>query len=290
MFLIHFVMCTVPSGGSLNLSALSLTQVIPSQGVVRYAVTSLGDEVFVAFHNSQHIQVYDAGSFTLQRRLTVPELYSSCYGLAACVSNNCLYASDWQSSSIHRVDLSGSNAVNTWSVATTPVGLSLNKAHNVVVTCQVVNKLQEYTTYGTLVGEISLQQTGVTHPWHAVQLSTGNYVVSFTSQAAGVVIVVGVDGQVIHRCDQSTSNVMQTSNLRSLAVTKNNDILVADLSNRIVSINSSLSSIEALALSVDGGIKQPIGLYLDESRRRLYVSEGSGTRVLVFESMDVNRG
>ena len=252
---------------------------------------SLGDEVFVAGYNSyQQIEVYDAESFTLRRHLTVPGLGVYCYGLAACISNNCLYASDCQKSSIHRVDLSGSNAVNTWSVATTPVGLSLNKAHNVVVTCQVVNKLQEYTTYGTLVGEISLQQTGVTHPWHAVQLSTGNYVVSFTSQAAGVVIVVGVDGQVIHRCDQSTSNVMQTSNLRSLAVTKNNDILVADLSNRIVSINSSLSSIEALALSVDGGIKQPIGLYLDESRRRLYVSEGSGTRVLVFESMDVNRG
>jgi len=74
-------------------------------------------------------------------------------------------------------------------------------------------------------------------------------------------------------------------------VTKNNDILVAGYSNnRIVSINNSLSSIEALALSVDGGIQHPNGLRLDESRGRLYVSEESGGRVLVFESMGVNRG
>ena len=264
---------------------------IPSRGVARYAVTSLGDEVFVACHNSQQIEVYDAGSFTLQRHITVPGLGAYCYGLAACISNSCLYASDCNNSSIHRVELSGSNAVKKWSVASTPVGLSLNKAHNVVVAYQLAQKVQEYTTHGTLVTEINLQQAGVTYPWHAVQLFTGHYVVSFnTSPAPGVVIVVGVDGQVIHRCDQSTSNVVRMSNLRSLAVTRNNDILVADFSNRIVSINSSLSSIEALALTVDGGLQQPLGLCLDESRRRLYVSELSGGRVLVFESMDVNRG
>jgi len=254
-------------------------------------VTSLGDEVFVACHKSQHIEVYHAGSFTLQRRLTVPGLGSQCFGLAAHVSDNCLYASDYQNSSIHRVDLSGSSAVKKWFVGGGPRGLSVNKAHNVVVACYGANKLQEYTTHGTLVREISLQQTGVTHPWHAVQLSTGNYVVSFTSPAPGVVIVVGVHGQVVHRCDQSTSNVVRMSSPRSLAVTKNNDILVAGYSNnRIVSINNSLSSVESLALTVDGGIRQPVGLRLDKSRRRLYVSEESGGRVLVFESMDVNRG
>ena len=252
---------------------------------------SLGDEVFVVCHNSQQIEVYDAGSFTLRRHLTAPGLGAYCFGLAACIGDGCLYASDYNNHSIHRVELSGSNAVKKWSVGSQPAGLSLNKAHNVVVACQSAQKVQEYTTHGTLVTEINLQQAGVTYPWHAVQLFTGHYVVSFnTSPAPGVVIVVGVDGQVIHRCDQSTSNVVRMSNLRSLAVTRNNDILVADFSNRIVSINSSLSSIEALALTVDGGLQQPFGLCLDESRRRLYVSEGSGARVLVFESMDVNRG
>jgi len=286
MFLIHFVMCTVPSGGSLNLSALSLTQGIPSQGVVRYAVTSLGDEVFVACRNSQYIEVYDAGSLTLQRRLTVPELYSSCFGLAACVSNNCLYASDWQSSSIHRVDLSGSNAVKKWFVGGGPRGLSVNKAHNVVVACYGANKLQEYTTHGTLVREISLQQAGLTNPYHAVQLSTGDYVVSHDT-SPGVVSVVGVDGQFVHRYDPSqSSDVGQMNYPRGLAVTKNDDILVADTdNNRILSVDRSLSSAQVLALSVDKGIQRPCGLCLDESRGRLYVAEYRGGRVLVFETI-----
>jgi len=282
-------MCPVLSGGSLNLNALSLTHVIPSQGAPRYAVTSLGDEVFVACHNSQDIEVYDAESFTLQCHITVPGLGSLCYGLAACISNNCLYASDWHNDSIHRVDLSGSNAVKTWSVPSRPAGLSVNKAHNVVMTCYGANKLQEYTTHGTLVREISLQHASLTSPRHAVQLSTGDYVVS-QCMSPGVVSVVGVDGQFVHRYDPSqSSDVGQMKYPRGLAVTKNDIILVADSDNkRILSVDCSLSSAQVLALSVDNGIQQPCGLCLDESRGRLYVAEYRGGRVLVFQTVATN--
>ena len=73
----------------------------------------------------------------------------------------------------------------------------------------------------------------------------------------------------------------------SLAVTKNDDILVADArNNRILSMNSSLSSAQQLTLSVDGGIQKPWGLCLDESRGRLYVGEYDGSRrVLVFDGV-----
>jgi len=275
----------------VNLNALSLTHVIPSQGFERSAVTSLGDEVFVACYYSQGIEVYDSESFTLQRYLTVPGLVSQCFGLAACISNNCLYASEYYNNSIHRVDLSGSNAVNTWSVASRPAGLSVNKAHNVVVACHWPSKLQEYTTHGTLVREISLEQTGLTNPWHAVQLSTGDYVVSHDT-SPGVVSVVGVDGQVVRSYDQSQmSDVGPMNQPRGLAVMKNGDILVPDHSNnRILSMNSALSSVQALL--VDCGIQQPFGLCLDESRGRLYVSDydvygvNGGGRVLVFCNND----
>ena len=271
----------------MNLNALSLKHVIPSQGAVIHAVTSLGDEVFVAFYYSEDIEVYDAESFTLHRYLTVPGLESPCYGLAACISNNCLYASNWQNSSIHRVDLSGGSAVMKWSVASQPAGLSVNKAHNVVVACHWLSKLHEYTTHGTLVREISLEQTGLTNPWHAVQLSTGDYVVNQCT-SPGVVSVVGVDGQVVCSYDQSQmSNVGPMNQPRGLAVMKNGNILVADHSNnRILSMNSALSSVQALL--VDCGIQQPFALCLDESRGRLYVSDydvygvNGGGRVLVF--------
>jgi len=270
-------------------SAPTLTHVIRSQlrdGV--FAVTSLDDDVFVVRHKSRQVEVYDAVTFTFQRLITVHGVGSSLEGLAACRNNNCLYLSDWDHN-VHRAELSGSNAVKKWSVACTPAGLSVNKAHNLVVTCYGANKLQEYTTHGNFVREICLQ-AGVTSPCHAIQLSTGDYVVS-DLKSPGVVSVVGVDGQVVHSYGQSqTSDVGQMMNPSSLAVTKNDDILVADShNNRILSINRSTGCVEELALSVDGGIQCPRGLCLDESRGRLYVGEyGGQRRVLVFDGVDAN--
>jgi len=263
----------------------TLTHVIPSQAGGRVsAVTSLGDDVFVARFLTEQVEVYDAVTLTLQRHLTVPGLSQWLGGLAACPINNCLYASDWNNDHVHRVELSGSNAVKKWSVANYPKGLSANSEHNLIVACYGANKLQEYATHGSLVREICLQ-AGATRPYHAIQLSTGDYVVSQRS-VAGVVSVVGVDGQVVRNYGQSkTADVGQMKNPSSLAVTKNDDILVADEdNNRILFINSSLGSVQELALSVDGGIKQPRGLCLDESRGRLYVGEWDGERrVLVFD-------
>ena len=238
------------------------------------------------YNNSQQVEVYDAVTLTLQRRLAVPGLGSRPSGLAACPINNCLYASDWINDLVHRVELSGSNAVEKWSVASGPVGLSVNNEHNLIVAC-CASELQEYTTRGSLVREICLLQAGVTLPYHAIQLSTGDYVVS-QWKLQGEVSVFGTwsDGEVVRSYGQSqTSDVGQMKNPKSLAVTKNDDILVADEdNNRILLINSSLVSIqELLALSVDGGIQCPRSLCLDESRGRLYIGEWSGEhRVLVF--------
>jgi len=274
---------------AVNSTIPTLTHVIASQGGGGVlAVTSLGDDVFVARYNSEQVEVYDAVTLTLQRRLTVPGLGQWPYGLAACPVNNCLYAADFHNISVHRVELSGSNAVKKWSVASSPVGLSVNNEHNLIVACSGANKLQEYTTHGSLVREIYLQ-AGAAWPYHAIQLSTGDYVVSHHTSPAEV-SVVGVDGQVVRSYGRSqTSDVGQRHYPPSLAVTKNDDILVADEgNNRILSISSSLGSIQELVLSVDGGIHWPGSLCLDQSRGRLYVGECDGVRrVLVFDGVYV---
>jgi len=261
-----------------------VTHVIPSQGRGGLcAVTTLGDDVFVARYCSQQVEVYDAMTLKLQHHIAVPGLGFFAHGLVACPNNNCLYMSDG-SSSIHRVELSGSNAVKKWSATSSTYGLSVNIAHNLLVACYWENKLQEYTTHGSLVREIHLQ-SGVTWPWHGIQLSTGDYVVSQCT-SPGVVSVVGADGQVIHSYGQSqTSDVGQIKYPSSLAVTKSDDILVDDeYNNRILSINRSTGCVQQLALLVDCGIQHPLGLYLDKSRGRLYVGENAGQhRVLVFD-------
>jgi len=138
-----------------NPSSPTVSHVIPRGNVVR-GVTSLGDDVFVVRYNSQQrIEVYDANTFTLQRHITVPGFGDRSFGLAACPYNNCLYASDYRNS-VHRVDLSGSNAVK-WSVARDPVGLSVNSEHNLLVVSESGRKLQIFTTHGTLLQDIQLR-------------------------------------------------------------------------------------------------------------------------------------
>jgi len=253
-------------------------------------VATLGDQVFVVRYDSLNVEVYDAETFTHQPDLRVPGLGSYTEGLAACASRRCVYLSEGYSGSVHRIGLEvslfGKKAVKKWAANKGSAGLSVNKEHNLVVACHDSNRLDEYTTDGKLERGIRMQ-AGVTHPWHAVQLSTGHYVVSQCT-SPGVVSVVGVDGQVVSNYGQSeTSDVGQMKYPSSLAVTKNEDILVADKgNNRILSIVRSTGCVQELALSVDGGIQAPMGLCLDESRGRLYVGEFSGEcRVLVFDEV-----
>ena len=245
------------------------------------AVASLGDEVFVVREDSQtRIEVYDAVTFALHHEIAVPGLGKCPKGLAACPSNRCLYASDCENNSVHRVKLSGSNAVKKLKVAGDPAGLSVNKAYNLVVACKAANTLLEYTTHGSLVRQIPVQAGP--KPSHAVQLSNGDYALC-QGTSPGVLSVVGVDGQVASSYRQ-TSDGRQMKCPRGLAVTKNDDILVADaLNDRILLILRSTGCAQELDLPVDVGIQAPWSLCLDESRGRLYVGEWSGRhRVLVF--------
>ena len=268
--------------------APTLTHVIPSQdrGSV-YAMTSLDDDVFVIREGSQQIEVYDAATFALRRHITVPGLGSRSDGIAACARNRCLYLSDDENDEVRRIALSVSRIklVKSWSVASKPTGLSVNSTFHLVVACYGADKLQEYTTRGSLVREIILPPD-VTSPWHAVQLSSGDYVISrYTSE--GEVNVVRVDGQVVQSYGQSqTSDVEAMNHPTNLAVASTDDILVADKGNdgRILSINRSSGAVRELPLSADGGIQLPRGLCLDESRGRLYVGECLGDhRILVFD-------
>ena len=86
-------------------------------------------------------------------------------------------------------------AMKTWPVGEKSAALSVNGHHNVLVTCAAEKKLQEYTTDGSLVREMCLP-AGLDPPWHAIQLSAGDYVLSHC-ESPGVVSVVGVDGRLL---------------------------------------------------------------------------------------------
>jgi len=49
-------------------------------------------------------------------------------------------------------------------------------------------------------------------------------------------------------------------------------------------IDQSLSSAHEMSVSVDGGLKGPVSLWYDQSRRRLYIGEWHG-RVIVVDNL-----
>jgi len=245
-------------------------------------VTSLDDRVYVVRHEKKEVEIYDASTTTLERRLPIPGISHSASAIAACPRNKCLYLSDWDNPSIHRVDLA-TNAAKKWGVAKTPQGLSVNKDHNLLVACLMDNKLQVYTTEGHLVTAICLAGD---FPCHAIQLSTGDYVVSHC-RSFGAISVVGVDGGLLRSYEPSSSSDVGPMNYpSSLAVTKHGDILVVDLgNNRILAINSSLTRAQLFPIPADIKLHEPIALYLDETRDRLYVGENGGKcRVIVLNN------
>ena len=251
-------------------------------------VTSLGDDVFVVRNNSrQKIEVYDAKTFTLQRHIKVPGLDARCFGLVACPYNNCLYASDYNNNRIHRVALSGSNAVKEWPAVNALIyGLSVNSEHNLLVVSRDESKLQIFTTHGTLLQNIQLQG-GIEYPRHAVQLPTGQFLVSHRGSLHRVCLV-GADGAVVRSYGgQKGYELTQMNDPAGLAVDREGRVLVADhYNNRLLVIDESLSSAHEMSVSVDGGLEHPYSLWYDQSRRRLYIGKLGRGRVIVIDNLN----
>ena len=262
--------------------APTVTHVIPGDTVVT-GVTSLGDDVFVVRYNRPKVEVYDAVAFKLQRRLPVSGLGRS-FGLAACASNKCLYASDYSHDLIHRLDLSGSNEVTQWSVGSSPAGLTVNDK-NVLVVIQDERKLQQFTTHGRLLRTIQLQLR-IELPGQAIQLSRGQFVISHVGIQHRVCLVDG-KGAVVRSFEGTPGSGLSEMNEHTgLAVDEHGNILVADaLNNRLLVLDRSLTSAREMSVSVDGGLDRPSSLWYDKSHGRLYLGEWDGCRLIIIDHL-----
>ena len=112
-------------------------------------VTSLGDDMFVVRVYIQQIEVHSAVTFTLQGRR---DLVFHPVWQRAPATSACLYVSDFHNHlvGLHRVKLSGRNAVAKWLVGPRPAGLTVNSEKNLAVVIRGECKLKESTTHGAL--------------------------------------------------------------------------------------------------------------------------------------------
>jgi DNA-binding beta-propeller fold protein YncE len=231
----------------------------------------------------EQVEIYDTNTFSRQTALQVAGLGEESYGLASCSTNKCLYVSDFYKGTIYKITMSDGESTAKWETGCMTVGLSVNNCCHILAVCwHKPDKISEFTTDGQLIREIKLPSLMLS-PEHAVQLTNDLFVVSHGNRKHGTlhrVCIVDAKGHYIHHYGHNPGTDLD--NPRRLAVSTKGLILVADMGNdRILALNSTLKLHRPIAVSVDGRLKRPYALYLDESRDRLYVGEEAG-RILVF--------
>jgi NHL repeat len=265
----------------------TLTYSIPGTNV--RALTAMDNQLFVTRLNQQstdQISIYDTSTFQFLGNITVDGASGQLYGLTADPTNNVLYVSDYDNFNLYKVNLTVASTTR-WSTAAYPAGLSLNSARNVVVAFGgTSNKIQEFTSNGTLVREVS----DTNNLYQVMDLNDGTYVVVRNGPMYGVCLLSS-SGQTLRSYGSTGQeyDAAKMSNPSGLAVDKQGFVLVVDSgNNRILAFDPTLSTVCYLPLPFDtvGEIYNPWSIWLDESRGRLYVSESSGQRrLLVFDNL-----
>ena len=247
-------------------------------------VTSLGEEIYVArwkieVHGTLHaeVEVYDVITCRLARSVTVPNP-GEFTDMTSCEYHRCVYISDHLVKCVFRLD--AKNAVTRWAVDEMPRALSVNTAHNVLVTCSRfgVGKIKEFTSRGYLLREVELPDEVLT-PWHAIQSDGGQFVVCHGHSSGRVhrVCTISSDGRhVVHsHGGQPGSDTGQYDVPRHLAVDNNESVFVADIVNRRVTLLSPTLDYIRQVVSPTQLKWWPYRLFLDARRRRLYVTENN---------------
>jgi hypothetical protein len=291
---------------SLILSSPTLIHVISQEADAVIGVTSLADELFVLRRGCRYVDVYDATTFDHRRIQHVPDFVPDASGdlggglLAASSIHECLFVGDPAGKSVHRVELDGSNRVSSWSVDGRLRGLHVNSEHNVLTTCSSPNKLVEFSPSGTVLREIRLS-ADITSPYHAVQLSNNQFFVSHGSDERFIglllgnslhrVCLVGSDGRVIlGHGNQRGSGISRLNAPRQMALDNNEFVAVADRgNNRVMVLSRALDKPRDFCLPACdveyAGLRGPCAIHYNPNRRRLYVGESSGGRVLIFDGV-----
>ena len=248
-----------------------------SEGEPVWGVTSLGEEIYLlrAKYRDQ-VEVYDVISYRLLRCLTVPNARAF-RDMTSCANLLCLYISDPRVKCIHRLDLHGN--AEQWPVYYRPAGLSVNANHNVIVTCRQDGKIKEFSPRGELLRVVILPDD-VTHPWHAIQLTSGQFIVchgrTVRNDRVHRVCKISSDGRHVVQSHggHRGSDTGQYDGPAHLAVDDNEFVFVVDRGNRRVTLLSPTLEFVRQVVSRDQ-LKwgQPLRLCLDVQRRRLYVAD-----------------
>jgi len=244
-------------------------------------ITVLGSDVFVVRCTSQ-VYVYNSTSFTSTHNLMITGS-DQLRRIVSCSHNNCLYVSDPEQSNIYRYDLSD-NVTTKWSVSGTCYEFSVTKCFNVLTTLYIARRIQEYTTRGSLIREISLHSS-IGGQMHCVQLSTGNFVVSDRGGQHHRVCIVDTSGHIIQSYrGYPGSGVGQLHYPHHLVVDIHDNVLVVYSGNhRVQLLSPTLTYLGDIKIP-GHQLNHPTTLHFDELNHSLYIGEGASGCMFILHN------
>lgn len=253
-------------------------------------IAALGEKVYVVHSLISCVDEYDHVDFRLLNSLTISGL-SNPQDMASCEKFSCLYVTDSYDDSVYRIERTAASLQgksSKWSLADQPLGVSVScKTANVFVTCLYAQKLYEFSPSGDVVQCIVLHPD-ISHPHHALQVSSGKIVLShgfWSTDPLHRICVVDSHGrssmQYGHEPGSATEQLNQPVHL---ATCKNGFIFVADSENcRIQLLDSSLCSNLISITDLSRQMKSPHRICLDGRHGLLYAAENTlQNRIFVF--------
>jgi len=227
------------------------------------------------------VDTYDIHTYQFRKRRFVAG--NDLWDMTCSMRDDCLYMSNFKMKKLHKVIVAGLSAELTLNDFE-PRGLAVMSNGNLLVTCRSPNALLEVDGDGggVIVNTILLPKS-VEVPWHAVQLSTGNFAVC---HGCGLKRQHGVS--IVERSGHVTRSYGNKCGSRSdqlnvpchLAVDEDDFIFVADCFNKRVTLLSP--TLAFMYHLTDQMSYRPQRLCLDRVAQRLYVCQRFGD-VLVMQ-------
>lgn len=261
-------------------------------------VTVVDDKIYVLSGSIGSVLVYQARDpFSFIDEIAIPEITSP-WDIAGSSESSCLYISDKDTSCVWKVSLTevekdgwfGSeryeHLVSRWLCGISePHTLSIsNDGTMLLLLVGNPPRLETYDHDSTLIRSLELP-LDVEDPRHALESSTGTYVISYGwsgTKTQGLVELAS-DGRVL-RTNEPLNEWQQLKNPHHLAIDAENRVYVADFyNNRVLLLDSNLHWDQREVLTEDkNGISKPHRLSLDRDNKHLIVAHSDGGKVDVY--------
>lgn len=255
-------------------------------------VAVLGQEVFVVSSRCPEIVVYDASSFSEQRRFDLPGLVDA-WDIVSCPINNCLYVMDGKEPNadkeIIRFESSG-DVKSFWSTRRKAGYLSVARDGRVVLAVYAKNVVVEYSSEGERIRKIRITSiAGEIHPHHAFKLETGHFLaIHGIGDSLHRACIINEDtGALVKSFGGKRGSGDGHMNLpKYLAVDSAGSVMVLDQNNNRVLLLGFDLQYQAELVASRHGLQSPCKIHLNESSGRLYVAEFD--KIHVFDILQKN--